>query len=177
MLIGILFLSVIKQKKKIKIKRNKIQRASMKDRIETGQFGYIFNEIAYTDPKKFFNYMRMPLVTFNEIFQLVEPKITKIDYITPTVPAKARLSLTIRYLASGCSQKSVAFNYKISPEITSNIIAETCKAIYDSLKTRVFPQYTTEYWNGVSADFEKKWNYPNCLGAVDGKHVNMTVRF
>lgn len=56
-------------------------------------------------------------------------------------------------MTSGCSQKQIAFNYKISPEINSAIIAETCEAIYCSL---VFPDYTTEYWNGVSDEFIKK---------------------
>lgn len=62
---------MIKQKNKIKTKINKIKRASMDSRIRTGQFGYIFYEIAHTDPKKCFNYMRMPLSTFNEIFKTV----------------------------------------------------------------------------------------------------------
>lgn len=113
--------------------------------MDSGLFEYIFNEIAITDPKKFFNYMRMPLETFDEIFKIVGPKITKLNYITQTVPAKARLSLTLRYLASGCSQKSIAFSYRISPEITSAIIVETCDAIYKSLRTTVFPIYSSGY--------------------------------
>ena len=28
-------------------------------------------------------------------------------------------------------------------------------------------------WKGISDEFYKQWNSPNCLGAIDGKHVVM----
>lgn len=33
-----------------------------------------------------------------------------------------------------------------------------------------FP-HSKEEWRQISQDFEKMWQFPNCLGAVDGKHV------
>lgn len=30
---------------------------------------------------------------------------------------------------------------------------------------------TNEEWLSVAKDFEEKWNFPNCMGALDGKHV------
>lgn len=26
-------------------------------------------------------------------------------------------------------------------------------------------------WRKVADEFESKWNYPGCIGAIDGKHV------
>ena len=28
-----------------------------------------------------------------------------------------------------------------------------------------------EDWRGISREFEKVWNFPNCIGAIDGKHI------
>lgn len=30
-----------------------------------------------------------------------------------------------------------------------------------------------EEWKRIAVEFENKWNFPNCLGAVDGKHINI----
>ena len=32
------------------------------------------------------------------------------------------------------------------------------------------PQTSNE-WADVAAQFESKWNFPNCIGAIDGKHI------
>ena len=34
---------------------------------------------------------------------------------------------------------------------------------------------TTEQWMKIEQDFSDLWNFPNCIGAIDGKHVVMTA--
>ena len=33
------------------------------------------------------------------------------------------------------------------------------------------PLPTEDQWNYIADDFYTKWNIPNCLGAIGGKHV------
>lgn len=35
-----------------------------------------------------------------------------------------------------------------------------------------FPK-TEEEWRIIAREFEQKWNFPHCLGAIDGKHVEI----
>ena len=35
------------------------------------------------------------------------------------------------------------------------------------------PLPTVDQWIYIAHDFYTKWNMPNCLGAIDGKHVNI----
>lgn len=37
-----------------------------------------------------------------------------------------------------------------------------------------FPK-SEEDWKRIATDFEQKWQFPHCLGAIDGKHVAITL--
>lgn len=52
------------------------------------------------------------------------------------------------------------------------IVRDVCEAIWSVLQ----PEFgripsTEEEWFGVSKEFEERWNFPHCIGAIDGKHV------
>lgn len=56
----------------------------------------------------------------------------------------------------------------------NGIIEETCKAIYNELCSQdLRTPKTEEEWNYVLDGFEKRWQFPNCIGALDGKHVTI----
>ena len=49
-----------------------------------------------------------------------------------------------------------------------------CDAIYHSLgKEYLNTPTSVDEWLQVAADFEHRWQFPNYLGAIDGKHVNI----
>ena len=45
------------------------------------------------------------------------------------------------------------------------IVRETSQAIY------VRAPSNQQEWKDISDQFEAQWNFPNCIGAVDGKHI------
>ena len=83
-----------------------------------------------------------------------------------------RLALTIRYLASGDSQQSMAFNCHLGQTTVCNIVNETCNALWDALNHDYLSQPQSEKeWSAISEKYFDTWYFPNCLGALDGKHV------
>lgn len=51
------------------------------------------------------------------------------------------------------------------------IVYSSCKAIWQELRPKVMPVPSKEDWKRIEDGFRIQWNYPNCCGAIDGKHV------
>jgi len=54
-----------------------------------------------------------------------------------------------------------------------NIIKDVCVAIIDKLLVEVMSLPKEEDWEKIGNDFWNVWNFQNCLGALDGKHVEI----
>jgi len=77
-----------------------------------------------------------------------------------------------RYLATGDAQQTISFSYRLGKTTVCHAIRETCDAIWNVLHDETIITPTTEdEWKAVARDFYKLWNFPHCLGALDGKHV------
>ena len=82
--------------------------------------------------------------------------------------------MTIRFLATGESQQSLAFAFRVGRQSVSRIISETSEAVYDSLKDSYLsaPKSSRE-WENIAECFHERWNFPHVIGTIDGKHVRI----
>ncbi|KAK4312013.1 hypothetical protein Pmani_016529 [Petrolisthes manimaculis] len=86
---------------------------------------------------------------------MIQPSISKTDTrMTKAVTPQERLAITLRYLATGETQTSLSYQFRVSQNLISLIIPETCSAIYEALQ----PIYmriprSQEEWRKVSQDF------------------------
>jgi len=82
----------------------------------------------------------------------------------------------LRVLCCGHSLQYVAMECRIGLSTAHYIFRETCLAIYDSLKSEFLkPPSTLNEWLKIRDDFFSNLNFPNCVGAIDGKHVAIKV--
>ena len=84
------------------------------------------------------------------------------------------IPLNSRYLASGDSQSSLSYAYRVGRSTICGILSETCLAIWDALHSTYLPVPTEDDWKIIANDFSF-WNFPNCVGSLDGKHITMQV--
>jgi len=71
--------------------------------------------------------------------------------------------------------KSLSYAFRIGTSIISKIILETCEAIWTVLRDKIFPEFNNDFWKNIAREFEEKWNFSHCIGAMDGKHVIIQV--
>ncbi|CAB4038159.1 Hypothetical predicted protein, partial [Paramuricea clavata] len=144
-------------------------------RQQRGCFHQLVPELELEDETSYFNYFRMDKKHFGILSDLVESRIRKCDTaMRASIKPEERLAVTLRYLATGESFKSLEFQFRISRTAISVIVVETCHAIFNVLSKEFLKLPSTpEGWLHLSSIFEKRWNFPNGIGAVDGKRITI----
>ena len=174
----VLALMLLDGEEKARIKRRNRRvwvRGWIARRQEMGAFHRIVRELATEDPSSFMEYLRMDEDHFNHLVSLVSPLIKKDDTcMREAISPAERVALTLPFLATGESFHSLAFQFRISRHAISYIVDETCAAITEVIGKEFMqvPQ-SEEQWLRVREKFYERWNFPNCLGAIDGKHIVM----
>lgn len=90
------------------------------------------------------------------------------------INAESRFMLTLSFLARGETYISLYFQFRFSRAAISNIVKQVSKTISRNMQ----PIYlkvpsTAKEWLAIPQQFEERWQFPNCLGATDGKHLIM----
>ena len=172
----ILLLILLRQRLKQKNKKNKKQfwvRRIFREREQKGEFQTLVRDLQLFDDAYFYKNFRMSNQRFELLLSWVAPFIQKSSKRRPTTSPAERLIITLRYLSTGDAQFTIASSYRVSPTTVSRIIRETTRVIWDVLCSKGYMKApnSIEEWKQVSKEFMELWNFPNCLGAIDGKHV------
>ncbi|XP_069684976.1 uncharacterized protein [Periplaneta americana] len=144
-----------------------------KKREQLGEYHRLCRELeSFKD--RFFIYFRMSRECFETLHQLLEPKIEKFttNWRRP-IPARERLAICLRHLATGDSHQTIAFSFRLGRSTVSKIVKEVCKEIWNVLQPLHLPTPTEESWKRAEIGFREIWNFPNCIGSIDGKHIRL----
>lgn len=162
-----------RRERRIAKKKRRAVRAWLRRRESTGQYEKLMRELEAEDLAGFRNYLRMEQETFYDILQRITPRIKKKDSnFRKALPPGLKLAATLRFLATGSSTKSLMFAFRVSHNAICNMIIEVCQAIIDELAKEVIVTPSTPAgWKEVAELFWTRWNFPHCVGAIDGKHV------
>ena len=110
---------------------------------------------------------------FDDLFERITPFIEKEDtnYRKALEPGM-KLAITLRYLATGASDTTLQYEFRVARNTICLLVKEVCDALVMELKNNVItcPVYRGT-WEEVAKEFLMRWNVPHACGALDGKHV------
>ena len=148
-------------------------RDMLKRRQQYSQYHSLIKELELFEREYLFKYLRMSPERFEHMLQIVSPFIKKKHCRSrdPLSPAE-RLVIALRNLATGDSQLSQTFNFRVSRSTVCNVIKETCRGIWLAMPQQYLkaPNCADE-WTTIADGMFQDWNFPNCIGALDGKHI------
>ncbi|XP_017485753.1 PREDICTED: uncharacterized protein LOC108374284 isoform X1 [Rhagoletis zephyria] len=117
--------------------------------------------------------IRMEKHIFEMLLNFIKERITRNNSNRPSISPECRLYLTLCYLAHGGSKQFYASSFKIGLSTMKEIVAETCDALWEILGPIYLSIPKKDEWKRIAIDFNSMWNLPNCIGAIDGKHINI----
>ncbi|XP_058839521.1 uncharacterized protein LOC131695000 [Topomyia yanbarensis] len=144
------------------------------DRRKYGEFYHLYPQLR-EHPDKFYNYLRMTIPTFDYILDIVDRKLMKMwtNFIkTPITPCE-KLVITIRFLATGTSFAALSYSFRVGRSTIGDIVKETCRALWEELQPIHMPKPTQLLFRSIAQDYWELWNFPNCAGSIDGKHIRI----
>lgn len=103
-------------------------------RPEEGFYAKLLVELRNEEPDLYKNFLRMDAQQFDHLLALVSPLIKKQDTVMrASISPGERLVLTLRFLATGESFRSLQYLFRIPATTISTIIPEVLDAIYNVL--------------------------------------------
>ncbi|XP_056422786.1 uncharacterized protein LOC130362407 [Hyla sarda] len=127
--------------------------------------------------EKFASYPRMSAATFDDLLPCISERICHQDTgLRRSILAEEPLIVTLRFLATGESFSSL-HQFRLGTSTISGIVWTTCKAPWDCLLADILPQPSAEHWFGIAEKFQEVTQFPNCVGAIDGKHIRIQKFF
>ncbi|XP_049316586.1 uncharacterized protein LOC125779336 [Bactrocera dorsalis] len=165
---GIKILTEISEITKKRVRSCSVREINRKRKKEG--FFVRFLQIKRIDHNDFFIYTRMTPQVYGLLLTLVEPFLKKNSLREPVQP-ECRLALTLQYLSQGTSFQSLAWSFQLGKETVRRIILETAEVLWTKLGAVYVSEPNEEDFKQISQDFWELWNMPNCVGAIDGKHI------
>ena len=145
------------------------------NRENLGAYHTLVQELRTDDRKYYYRYTRMSPERLNNLLSKVGPLITKKPCPSrSSISPAEKLMVTLRYLSTGADQQTLSFHFRLGRSTVSSILRETLEAIWTALQEDYMKHPSTiQDWIDIAGEFDEEWNFPNCVGAIDGKHIMM----
>ncbi|KAH6928054.1 hypothetical protein HPB50_011007 [Hyalomma asiaticum] len=148
-------------------------RPSWRTRHAESEFFTTMKKMRAGDIEYFKKYYRMSPSQFDYILSLVNEDLERETLIREPISSAERLAMTLRYLSSGALMQDIALSFRVGISTAREAVQETCVALWSRLKPMYMPKPKTETWLHIAEGFSRTWQFPNCIGAVDGKHIQI----
>ena len=129
----LLLLLLLRRQKSRRLRRKWVRKINI-ERLIKGEYHSLIAEMRMFDTESFFKYFRMTPSRFDHLLSLIGTALYRKRTVmrSPVSPGE-RLAVTLRFLATGDSMKTIAFSYRLGHSTVCKIIDDTCEAIWNAL--------------------------------------------
>ena len=90
------------------------------------------------------------------------------------VPMKSNaMFFSCSFLATGDSFWMLSTRFRRGESTVAQVVYDVSEAIWEVMSPIYMAPPTEDDWWQIEHQFCTRWNFPNCIGALDGKHIMM----
>ena len=83
-----------------------------------------------------------------------------------------KLAVTLRHLSTGESYTSLQYYWRVGRTTICKFVPQVCKTIFKELQQEYLMCSTNpEVWKKIEERFRNRWNVPQTVGTLNGKHI------
>ena len=76
-------------------------------------------------------------------------------------------------MATGNSFHLLGYNFRMGTSTVSSIVQQVSESIWRHVQPVYMPALEQEICLNAVKEFFERWNFPNCFGCIDGKHIRI----
>ena len=117
---------------------------------------------------------RLSRAAFLKLQERIDPGVRREEtFAGNTVSVERRLALPLYFLGQGTNYRTLANQFGVDISTACQIVKETARAIQDTHMSELikFPTSDAELHAAMQT-----FNFPNCVGAIDGTHIKTRLR-
>ena len=123
------------------------------------------------DEELWYSNFRVTRGTFEFLLNEVMEYIRCKDIVMRSaISAKRRLAITLYFLASTAEYRTIANLFGVSRSFVCLCVRDVSKVIISKLSHVVSFAHGDELLQIIN-DYEQRWGFPMCAGAIDGTHI------
>jgi len=131
----------------------------------------VFEPYKGSDP--YYKFFRLTPPLMEELIEILRPALERRTKRGGALQVDFIVAVSVYYLAHGSSYSTISSIFLLPKSTVGVIIREFCTAVLQEMSTFVqLPTKDTE-WRQVAQGFQETWNFPHCIGSIDGKHVRL----
>lgn len=138
-----------------------------------GFYDRLMVELRAEDMQQFRKFLRVPAEMYDDLVATLTPYLQGQDtFMRRALTPGLKVAITLRYLASGDTNPSLMYAFRVSKSSIAAVVPIVCEAIIREYAEEMIVCPTSPpQWKEVAQGFEQKLQVPHAIGAMDGKHV------
>lgn len=126
-----------------------------RDRDTKGVYECLIKDLRLPENEKtHYQYLRMSSGNFNYLLEKLRPLLTKQDTVMrKAIVPEVKLAITLHHLAEGTSFRNISAHYRLGRRTVSNIIYETCAAIWEVFQPIYMRPPSDDDWKTIAEEY------------------------